>query len=191
MDASFTFAHDVGDIKMHHSFNGVVPIARGWFPANGTQLTQASYDSLHGTGAYLADGVNHSPLLSKYMPNFTGRMPVGAASTTETGSTNADMRVGNANYTYNISHTHSVLGHIHRWYKKFAGPDQSWDSSGNPQALTQNTDTDYAIALNFATTGLDNDRYTEANITQTTTNALSSVSIQPPSIEVIFYVRVV
>ena len=91
-----------GDYKMHNSYNGAVPAGEGWMLCDGRQVTQAAYDTEHGSGhwaTYITQGGTLScPLLNLHLPDFTannGILPVGAATTPQDGS-GAITRTGNA-----------------------------------------------------------------------------------------------
>lgn len=149
----------LGDIKAHHSFNGTAPIEEGWMLCDGRQITQANYDTEHGSGHW-ATYVGTSGLVNLFLPNLTGRYPVGAASTTQTGSSTITA-VGNSGNTVNLSHTHSVTVSL--------------------GAANANID--------FFTTPFN--QYVGALSASSGSALSSSQSIQPDSIQVLYYMRVI
>jgi hypothetical protein len=172
MDVSITLSDDIGEIKMHHTFNGAVPIGRGWMVCNGAIVNQANYDAEHGTGAYVSDNVGSSPIAGKYLPNFVDKYAVGSANTTQNGST-AITSEGN------VGHLHS-----HKWYDAIAGnstSDQTFDSNGNVQNISGSASKSgggWGISPG-GIAGLSPDAYT------------SKDSVKPESIQVLFKIKVV
>lgn len=95
----------LGDIKVHHTYNGAAPIDEGWMLCDGRQITEAAYNTEHGSGHW-ATYVGSSSLLNKYLPNMTGKYIVGSATTTQSGSI-AITFSGNASNQVNLQHTHT------------------------------------------------------------------------------------
>lgn len=177
----------LGKIEAFHSFNGTIQIPRGYMQCNGDQINSTNYDAIHGAGAYSSDGIASLLLHNKYTPNLTGRYPVGAASTTQTGAS-AITAVGNASHQINIQHAHS---HAHLWYTHINSSANNTDGAGD--ALTRvNADPSYSgmgITLNPKS-----DDITISGSKSTDTNAATALStvqsIQPESIEVMYIIRV-
>jgi hypothetical protein len=76
---------DCGDFKLHHSYNGLISAGEGWMLCDGRTVSQANYDTEHGSGHW-ATFVGSSPIDGLKLPDFTNRYAVGASSTTATGS---------------------------------------------------------------------------------------------------------
>jgi hypothetical protein len=178
---------DCADIKLHHSYNGLVSAGEGWMLCDGRTIGQSAYDTEHGSGHW-ATFVGTSPLNGLKLPNFTGKYALGASSTTETGS-GTIAAVGNTSHQINMQHRH-------KWYRPNAAgtSDQIYDSSGNLLSLSDTSAKGAAANSAFgAKAGIGGptvDYYT------TTPNAASQTmsatqSIQPESIEFQFYMRVI
>jgi hypothetical protein len=208
-------AFSAGDIKAHHSYNGAAPIGDGWMLCDGRQVTQSNYDTEHGAGSW-ANFIVSSPLLNKYLPNMTSRYLVGKATTTQSGSS-AITAVGNTSNTIDLHHSHTYNLGGGQWYKGQSGTsnDQSWDNCtlggtfvdiaqgtaknslsvlvGNSQSLTTTFGAGTFLPLRNATVcGSTSDDYVLGNSSGSTGTSLSSTqSIQPDSIEVQYYMRII
>lgn len=190
-----------GDLKMHHSFNGAVLAGAGWFKCNGTLINAANYNSQRGSPTAWADEIGTSLLDGKYSPNLVGKYPVGVSSTTQTGAS-AITAVGLAGYTINLSHVHIMATHLHQWLKVhlnyFSTNDrqETYNVSGTAIAIpTTTTDVPIGDRIAKGVPPLDNamigDCYTNT-ATPTMGSQLSSVqNVQPPSIEVEYYIMIV
>lgn len=186
----------VGDIKQHHSFNNTVKCGQGWFPCTGGVINEANYDAYHGAGSW--DSYIISSLLeNKYAPNFTNKYPVGVSTATQTGAS-AITPVGNTSHQVNLSHNHSVAAHVHQWYAN-GQSDQSditYNSGGSPVALPAaaakiNTSYFYIARANAASVPIAN-AYTSSNGGGSTGDNLSATqSVQPESIQVEYFIRIV
>jgi hypothetical protein len=174
----------VGDIKMHHSFNGTVTPGHGWMKCDGRQITESAYNTEHGANTW-ATYIGSSDLLNKYLPNMTGRYPVGVATTTQTGS-GAITAVGNTSHQVNLQHTHSVPDHVHEWLDTNGNSGDGADLSTTSGAANgiDYTATD-AIVGSRSTAGVTGGVGTSGNGGSTTQ------SIQPESIELEFYMRII
>lgn len=95
----------IGTICCFHDFSGALSIPRGWMLCNGDVINETKYDSLHGSGSYDEDSISSSALLSKYLPDFSGKYARGAAATTQTGSS-AITTAGNTDNEVDLSHDH-------------------------------------------------------------------------------------
>lgn len=175
----------LGDIKMHHSYNATVPIGEGWMLCDGRQVTQAAYDTEHGAGHW-ATFVGSSGLLNKFLPDFTSRYPTGAATTTETGA-GAIASVGRAGNLVSLTHNHT-------WYvaNGAAAADDTFNSSGIAKTIDNtgvfkaagpDTAINIAAAQVIACDGAGR-FYTDQNLS-------ASFSIQPDSIQVQYYMRII
>jgi hypothetical protein len=171
----------LGDVKFRHSFNGLLTVGEGWMLCDGRQITQANYDAEHGAGAWAAHVVS-SPLLNKYLPNLIGRYAVGKAATSQDGSA-AITNVGNPSSIVSLQHSH-------RWYQNngAGASDQTFDSSGNARSVARGTAKNANVGgvLAYSQTGTASfpTAYTDMRLG-------SSVSIQPESIEVQPYMRII
>lgn len=191
----------LGDIKMHHTYNGAAPIGHGWMLCDGRQITEALYNTEHGASTF-ATYVGSTALLNKYLPNFTSKYPVGKATTPQDGSI-AITFVGNASSTINIQHTHTMTPHNHQWLSHLTGgsaEDKMYNAVGTIQSVPTHTAGSIGNGIQaVAATG------SELLIgpgggadvgTSLTTSAmdsqLSSVqNIQPHSVEVQYFMRIV
>ena len=183
MDASLTLSDDLGEIKMHHTYNGAVPVGRGWMICNGDVINSTNYDAIHGAGSYSRDNVASSPIVGKHLPNMVNKFAVGSASTTQTGSS-AITSEGNSGHTINLSH-------VHKWYKSNANGnhDQSHNSGGTLTNLTTaeaKSNSIVGIYADFAA-----DRRVLTPDYYTSNDGSSSQSIKPESIQVIYKMKVI
>jgi hypothetical protein len=174
---------DCGDFKLHHSYNGLISAGEGWMLCDGRTVSQANYDTEHGSGHW-ATFVGSSPIDGLKLPDFTNRYAVGASSTTATGS-GAIPTVGNASHQINMRHRH-------QWY--YAEPTASvsdglYDSSGNLSRLADTSPLDNSLGAKAGVAGPSSHLYTSHP------NAAASLSttqsIQPESIEFQVYMRVI
>lgn len=193
----------VGDIKPHHSFNGSVKCGQGWFPCNGQIINEANYDAYHGAGSW-DEYIISSLLENKYSPNLINKYPVGTATTTQGGGSSISS-VGNSSHVADISHTHTIGSHVHQWYDNSGSSstsDNTYNSAGSPVGLpvlgkssgpgasgvgvvSYNPEVGSPVAV-------PGDSYTSSNGAATTSGASSaSKNIQPESIEVEYYIRIV
>lgn len=134
----------LGDIKPHHSYNGVAPIGQGWFPCLGEIINKANYDDIHGVGSW--DKYIVSTVLDgKYSPSLFNTYLVGTAETIQSGI-NPILNSGNVNNRINLSHVHVVASHTHTtpshnhiWYIESgttAKVGQSFNANGTVANLT-------------------------------------------------------
>lgn len=172
---------DVGDFKLHHSYNGTVSAGEGWMLCDGRTISQANYDTEHGA-SHWATYVGSSPLNGLKLPNFTGRYPIGAATTPQDGS-------GTITPTGNTSHQVN-LQHRHRWLKVNAGSglnDQTFDTNGVAQDLSD-TPAGAGLESVVSAAGLAADAYTSRDRLDAQS---ATQSIQPDSIEFQVYMRII
>jgi len=184
----------VGSIAMHHTYNGLVGVPRGWMICDGAAISQANYDSLHGAGAWGTDSVESSPLAGKQTPDLVNRYAVGTTSTTwnGTGSTPA---VGNLRHTVNLSHSHTVNAHRHQWIIENSSSEnysrRSWNSSGNQVDIGNGQpNIGRRIVMNTASEGMRGNYYTSSESPGTSSSLSSSQSIQPHSVQVLHIIKV-
>lgn len=204
----------LGDIKMHHSYNGLVGPGEGWMLCDGRVINEVNYDAEHGAGAW-ATYVGSSSLEGLVLPNMTGKYPVGAATTTQDGTTTITS-VGNTSHTVNIEHTHTIndhnhtqgphdhtvndFSHNHAWYTSGAGACIEEDTTNTCATFDGDANTTPFTSTGgpfFTNTtlvsGLGMSQTAPAISTEATpaANSLSSAqSVQPESIQVQYYMRV-
>lgn len=181
----------LGDIKLHHSYNGAAPIGHGWMLCDGRQVTSATYNTEHGANTF-ATYIVSTPFLNLFLPNFTSRYPVGKAATTQDGSI-AITAVGNVSNTSNLSHAHTVA-HNHQYYHDVGsgGTGRTYDSSGAETNVSNAVSSGPNLACTGTATNITRmgDSYTKT-ATPTTSTDLASANIQPDSIEVQYYMRII
>jgi len=192
-----------GDIKPHHSYDGAVPIDQGWFPCLGAVINETNYDAIHGAGSWDTYVVS-SLLDGKYAPDLSDKYLVGNNTTTQDGASTIT-GVGNSGHmkdmTHDHDHWHYMGNHNHQWYQYngIAGAhDESFNGSGNDSLITYTTKTGRGIMTNNGNdvSKLSTDYYTdmEGATVQTQNNdqsALYSMDMQPESIEVVYYIRII
>lgn len=173
-----------GDIKLHHSYDGTVPIDQGWFPCDGTIINETNYDAFHGVGSWIKY-VGTSIFDGKYTPDLVGKIMAGTNDTTQDG-TSPITTVGDS--SIDLTHTHSSASHNHQWYQNNIATSgnaltttasyigHSYDSSGN--------------ILSLSGGDLAGDYYTD-NITPTINSTTDSVTTIPESIEAVHYIRII
>lgn len=176
----------LGQIVAFHSYNGTIPIPRGWLPCDGSVINSTAYDAIHGTGAYASDGIGSMLLAGKYTPDMRGKYIVGSETTTQSGSS-AITSVGNASHQINIQHSHS---HSHIWHTYESDIAPSKDGAGTALSVDSSGGSSFkGISLvdktSNSTLGITGNTNTNAD------NALSTTqSVQPESIQFIYIIRV-
>jgi len=131
-----------GDIKCHHTYNGLLPMGQGWMRMDGDIINETNYDAEHGAGSWDLYVVS-SLLDGRYLPALSvvgnGKY-IQAASTTPQDGTAPFTDTGNPSNLVDISHTHSVQIPALGWYdENGASPDTTFNSGGGSTALTTNT----------------------------------------------------
>lgn len=228
----------IGDIKLHHSFNGAAPIGQGWMLMDGRVVNLANYDAEHSPGDWVKF-IGSSGLNGLNLPPMTNKYPVGVAATTQDGSAPITP-VGNTSHQINLQHSHTTNAHIHtvvnhvhsgsnhshavaahnhQWLivNPSNANDQTFDVNGTTKNLTQSGNKDSAALLGMQADDesfLDFPAYTSNRSLITdlsgtndtggatpdtgtqsdsgTDNQLSvTQSIQPESIEVQYYMRII
>ncbi len=189
----------VGDIKIHHSFNGAVPVGEGWMLCDGRIVSSTTYDTEHGAGHWNTF-VGSSPLNGLHLPDFTARFPLGVAATTQDGS-GAMAYAGNAGSTINIQHTHTHASHVHRTLAvgDASNIDKVYDSNGNLVTIG-----DLSAGATFGVRGGAGFHTGQAgsggghpdwfSSTETSTEAAqlsTTQNIQPDSVQVQYYIRII
>lgn len=181
----------IGEVKCFHSFNGTLSIPRGWMQLNGDVVNETNYNAIHGAGSYTADNVSASDVDGLNLPNMNDKYPVGAATTTQDG-TSPITYTGNASNQVDIEHNH-------QWYDAQAATesDHSYDNTGsaiditasNPPKTPSGGD-DYFIKAAWEGTVGDN-TYGLTGDWFTNNAGSTTQDIQPESCEFIYIMRVV
>lgn len=185
--SGFFFA---GQILPFHSYNGALTPGHGWMKCDNRIVNEANYNTEHGAGSW-ATYIVSSLLDGKYLPQLTGSVYlVGESTTTQTGAAPITS-VGNSSNQADLSHTHS---HTHKWYESNAANsvDGVFDAAGSGLAIpTAAAKTNNGGHLAVSTLNSDSplgDSYVE---TDATSGGGAAVNIQPESIEVIYYMRII
>lgn len=170
---------ECGDIKIHHSYNGAAPVGHGWMKCDGRQITQANYDTEHGSGSW-ASYIGSTTLLNKYLPDFTNKYPVGG-SVTQSGIA-AITSVGNS------GHSAPTPAHNHKFYNSIpsSSPDQIYDSSGSPTNISSGTNSGTGKGIPLSGTSV-----TPIASAWTASASAGSMNIQPESIVTEVYMRII
>lgn len=156
-----------GSIRLFHTYNSNLEIPRGWMICNGEVVNETNYNALHGSGAYTTDGISSSNLLSKNLPNFSGRIAAGTDDTTQDGSS-AITAIGVTGNQIDLSHSHTIESHTH---------SQSFESAG------QNSVGSGSVVKSEGSS-------TAGSATLSTTLS-STQSIEPLNIEFLYIMRVI
>lgn len=189
-------APPAGTIISFHSYNGLLSPGQGWMLCDGRIVNESNYDTEFSSGDW-ALYIGNSDLDGLYLPDLTGsKYLTGVADTTEDGS-GAIAEVGNASNQVDLQHSHTVNSHNHQWFDDDgSGTDNSFNSSGssiNIPITGGAGDTTIVGRVTDATAGvskLNADLYTD-NQSPGTNNQLSTTqSIQPRSVEVLYYMRI-
>jgi hypothetical protein len=182
----------VGDVKLHHTYNALVVAGEGWMLCDGRQITQSAYDTEHGSGHWVTY-IGSSPIANLYLPNFTGRYSVGKATTPQTGSS-AITAVGNASNLSSLTHTHTVA-HNHQWYKDGGtNAGSTYNTSGTQIPVTLAAAVGNVVAaMNSSLANMSrlSDAWTSTSTPTTDTGTLTAGNIQPDSIEITHYMRII
>lgn len=175
-----------GSVMQFHTFDGTVDIPRGWMILNGDVVNQTNYDAIHGAGAYAADGVASSALLSKNLPDMDSRYATGSDTTGQDGSS-AITAVGNASNQVNLSHTHSD-GSYHARIAEATSNQLGWQETSVVSYFTNRVTSLPAFTFGAGTITLTS----AVDVGGDSSSALSSTqSIRPDSIEFIFIMKVI
>lgn len=170
----------LGDYKMHHSYNGAVSAGQGWMLCDGRTVTEANYDAEHGSGSwemYCSD----SPLVNKYLPNYTDRFIVGASETAQDGSV-AITAVGLGGHVLDLEHNHKWLA-----ITPVTLAAKTFDAAGAPVDFTTGFTKDggyYSTITSTANRLTSADKYVSKTLS-------AAQSVKPESIELQIYMRIV
>lgn len=176
---------NTGDIKPHHTYNDAAYVGQGWFPCNGDIINEANYDLVHGTGAW-SEFVSSSALEGRYSPNLASKYISGATATTQDG-TSPITSVGNVANTISFAHTHTTSSHNHTWYSSGVGGT----ASGIYAAAAGNHKTYNSFGSIVEMLPPHGPGFTSMVAPSTNEGALQTKSVQPESIEIIYYIRIV
>jgi len=185
----------IGDIKAHHTYNATAPITQGWMLCDGTVINEANYNTEHSAGDW-AKYIVSSALDGKNLPDLTGKYLVGAATTTQDGSSPLTF-VGNASNQINIAHSHTVNSHNHQWYndQDSTTNDQTFDVNGASIDLvnggTKGGGGRSHIFFDGGTTAFIGDSWTDNRVPGTNSQLSATQSIQPESLEVVYFMRII
>lgn len=194
----------VGDIKAHHSYNGLEGPGQGWMLCDGRLINQTNYDAEHGAGSW-ASYIDSSTLTGYYLPDLVQRYQIGVSATTQSGASSITS-IGLTSHTIDLQHLHTGAAHSHAWLNNSdATKAQTYDSVGALIAFTISSSgvgTQYIRGNTGAADGsvIANNSskiaYTEFSSALTTnygswTTTLTTKNIQPRSIAVQFYMRIV
>ncbi len=97
----------VGEVKMLWKTGLPLIIPRGWMYMNGATVNQATYDALHGAGAWTADNVAIAGMSGVILANLSNTYVIGSTTVGEWNTTLIGSNTAN--------HTHS-MAHVHAWY---------------------------------------------------------------------------
>lgn len=195
-----------GDIKYHEDFGGTKPVGQGWMKADGRVVNQTNYDTEHGAGAW-ATYIVSSCLDGVTLPDFDNMYAVGETTSSQWGDA-----VGNSSHQINIAHTHtmphthSTPNHVHKIFEwtDFSNDAEIYNSSGNANSMSKaansSTTAQWVVDVGDPDNALAEDAYTNNSgggttgsaSSSTTSSELSSTqSIQPRSIKLGVYVRII
>lgn len=188
---------EAGDIKCHHTYNGLLTVGQGWMLMDGRIVNSTNYDAEHSSGDF-ATFIVSTLLDGKRLPNLNAKYITGAASTTQDGSV-AITSVGNTSNVINLIHTHTQ--NSQRWYEpNAAATHELRDSTGATVLLSIPgiTDAGHGIGTgrcsSFAS-GITNGGCISISAFEEhidTANGLSaSENIRPESIEFTCYMRII
>lgn len=188
-----------GEVRMFHTFGGLIPIPRGWMKLDGSVVNKTSYDALHGAGTFEIDKINSSLFLNRNLPNSVNKFPIGKAGTTQNGSV-PHTYFGNANHSKNMNHTHTLNDHVHKWHQPASGDNESFDSSGDPYAISESGNITTPFMGTHSYTGRDQlqqDLYTDQYLRDDDNNPITSSNgtiatqnVQPRSFDTIYIIKI-
>jgi hypothetical protein len=183
-----------GDVKMIHPYNGDALPGEGWMLCDGRTINSTNYDTEHGSGHW-STYVGTSPLNGLKLPNMTNKYAVGKATTPETGS-GTIASVGNSGHNIQVGHAHNIV------HPQAAGVTDLTSSSGTTDAISLNnggsTKTGSARAISIVANPLrmvmgggDEPIGSFPGLSSNISTLSGNSSIQPESMQVCFYMRVI
>ena len=187
---------DAGDIKCHHTYNGLLTVSQGWMQMDGSIVNETNYDAEHSAGDW--DTYIVSSLLDgKFLPDISDRHLIAKALTTKDGSVGI-APVGNAGSTINIQHSHTVTFTPRQWYNHEASAShQSFNSAGTPVNITPGgtgggSRQGISVVDCSVSACLASDFYTDDLPLPTNSTELSAAQdIAPDAIEFVCYMRII
>ena len=191
-----------GMIMAFHDYNALLGGGQGWMKCDGSVINETNYNALHGAGSW-ATYIGTSPLDSKYLPAMNDKYLVGATNTTQAG-TGALTFVGNTAHSYTVgTHNHSIPDHYHTWYVPRTGTsdDQSYLSGvlndihevskgAGAYGVVVAAAAAVALKLDGSTDGLSTSVQSTASQV-TNTEGGHNVDVQPESLEVEYWMRII
>lgn len=174
-----------GDLKPHHTYNGIATVNQGWYPCDGSVVNETNYNAIYGAGSW-ATYIVTSIFDGKYSPNLTDKYLVGAASTGQDGS-GAITSVGNADHEISVEHTHTVNAHNHQWLIGTGGATRTLNTVGPYPAQSYNSS---GALVDYESYPMSS-KYTSNSSPVTDARLATDQSIRPESIEVIYYMRLI
>ena len=185
---------EAGDIKCHHTYNGLLPVGQGWMQMDGRIVNETNYNTEHSAGDW--DTYIVSSLIDgRFLPQMTNRFIIAESVTTQDG-TSPFITNGNGNHVINLEHTHPI--NAIQWFIDNPTVAQSFDVSGGVISLgadTTTTKTGIAFQSDCSLSsqgnhGCLNDNLYTNNIN--TNNGLSATqNIQPESIQFVCFMRII
>ena len=187
------FQPSVGNIIMHHTYSGILPLPRGWMPCDGSVLDQASYERVHGEGSFHQDSIETSPLYQRRTPDMSDAYTVGAART-EWDGTGSTPYVGNTKHAVNLRHNHP---HHHQWLAVSTATAilnysyVAWNARGGRVTLSRGApNIGIRIVADTKDNGVIGNYYTSAAQHNPEYQLSANQSIQPQSVQVLYIIRV-
>lgn len=185
---------EAGDIKCHHTYNGLLTVGQGWMQMDGRIVNETNYNTEHSAGDW--DTYIVSSLIDgRFLPQMTNRYIIAESVTTQDG-TSAFVADGNANHLINLQHTHPI--NAIQWFIDNPTVDQSFDVSGNVITLgadTTTVKTGIAFRNDCSASGIGQDGCLNDNLYTNNTNTQNALSttqnIKPDSIQFICYMRII
>jgi len=180
-----------GQILPFHSYNATLTPGHGWMKCDGRIVNSTNYDAEYASGDW-TKYIKNSDIDGLYLPDLTGdKYLSGVAATTQDGSI-ALTEVGTTSKVVNLQHSHTVDSHNHEWYDNNGGSTaHSFDSSGSDKSIAASGGSGLGIEANSGILVMSTGFHT-SNASPGTDNQLSATqTIQPRSIEVIYYMRII
>lgn len=174
----------VGDLKLHHSYNGAAIAGDGWMLCDGRQVNQSNYDAEHGAGTWNSY-IGSSSLQDKFLPSFPGRYMAGVAVTTQDGTLPIN-GIGNPLHAANFTH-------VHKWYTQTGGSglNSSFGPTGSARTLVTPSGSGSAgLVFNTSASGIPNNFYLTGDYYTAPAGDMAR-NVQPDSIEYLVYMKII
>jgi len=185
-----------GQILPMHTYNGVATPGHGWMLCDGRIINETNYDAEFSStdwDTYIISSI----LDGKYLPNLTGNKYLSGKSATAQTGASPITEVGLASNQQSVpNHTHTINAHKHKWYEAndVNTTDQSWDTGGSLTNITQNSKAALKLGIEAhgGSSNSPQDLWTENTSTGPTgSDGAETFSIQPRSVEVVYYMRII